>query len=127
MKMAVSPQSNYIFEVQDWRGRTVRLTRRTFEVHKKRHPEFVPYVEEAKQTIQDPDFVAEADSGAVALFRFGLGHKPFENLFLEVIVYYNGEQGIEATHHFTTEVGSLIILEYRYQWLSGNRFDMRRK
>ena len=125
--MTVSPQGNYIFEVQDWRGRTVRLTKRTFEKHEKRHPEFAPYIEEAKQTIQDPDFVAEADNGAVALFRFGLGHKPFENLFLEVIVYYSGEEGIEATHHFTTEVGGLQIIEHRYQWLTGTRFDVRGK
>lgn len=113
---------NYIFEVKDWRGRTVRLTKRTFEIHEKRHPEFAQYVEAAKQTIQDPDTVAEADNGAMSLFRLGLGHERFENLYLVVIVYYKGTEGTEATHHFTTELGDLRIIEHRHQWLSGNRF-----
>lgn len=124
--MSILPQ-DYIFEVNDWRGRIVRLTKRTFETHEKRHPEFAKYIEEAKLTIQDPDFVAEADNGAIALFRFGLGRKPFNDLYLVVIVYYKGEKGMEATHHFVTKPGDLKIIEYRYQWLAGNRFDVRRK
>lgn len=82
------------------------------------------YIEEAKQTIQDPDIVAEADNGALSLFRFGLGRKPFQNLYLVVIVYYKGMEGVEATHHFTTMLGDLRIIEHRQQWLAGNRFKV---
>lgn len=111
-----------MFEVKDWRRRTVRLTRRTFETHEKRYPEFAQYVEAAKQTIQDPDFVAEADNGAFFLVRFRLGRKPFENLYLVVVVYYKGAEGIEATHYFTHRVKDVRIVEMRYQWLAGSRF-----
>lgn len=121
-KMPILPKELYIFEIKDWHGRIVRLTRRTFEVHEKRHQEFAKYIEAAKQTIQDPDLVAEADNGAVSLFRFGLGNKPFENLYLVVVVYYKGAEGKEATHHFTDSIGDLRVIEYRYQWLGGQRF-----
>ena len=122
------PEGPYIFEIKDWRGRIVRLTRKTFEVHEKRHQEFRQYIEAAKQTIQDPDIVAEADNGAVSLFRFGLGHKSFERLYLQVIVYYKKVEkeveGKEATHHFTSAIGDLQVIEHRYQWLGGQRFGL---
>lgn len=122
--MSSLPQKPYIFEVKDWRGRIVRLSRRTFETHEKRHPEFAEYIEAAKETIKDPDLVAEADNGATSLFRFGLGHKPYENLYLVVIVYYKGTNGIEATHHFQASIGDLTVTEHRYQWLGGRRFKL---
>ena len=123
-KMVVSSHSNYIFEVNDWRGRIVRLTKATFEKHTKRHLEFVNYIEAAKQTIKDPDFVAEADNGALALFRFGLGDKPFERLYLQVIVYYNKGEGREATHHFVTKLGDLRLIETRYLCVAGSRIRL---
>jgi hypothetical protein len=112
-----------VFKIEDWRGRIVRLTQHTFNSHKNRHPEFVPYIEAAKETIQDPDFVAETDSGATALFRFGLGEKPFKNLYLVVIIHYEGEIGKEATHYFTSRLGDLSIVEVRHQWVSGLRYS----
>jgi hypothetical protein len=53
-----------------------------------------------------------------------LGRKPFQNLYLVVIVYYKGMEGVEATHHFTTTLGDLRIIEHRQQWLAGNRFKV---
>ena len=122
--MFIAPQENYMFEVKDWCGRTVRLTRRTFETHKERHPEFTQYIEAAKQTIQDPDLVAEADNGGTSLVRFGLGRKPFGKLYLVVIVFYRGAEGTEATHHFTSRLGDLRIIETRHVWLAGKRFSL---
>jgi len=114
--------AHYVIETKDWCGRIVRLSQHTFNVHKDRHPEFVPYIEAVKETIQDPDFVAETDSGATALFRFGLGEKTFEKLYLVVIIYYEGEIGKEATHYFTSRLGDLKIVEIRHQWISGLRY-----
>lgn len=116
------PSINYIFEVKDWRGRIVRLTEKTYNAHKDRHPEFIPYIEAAQETIEDPDFVAETNSGAIALFRFGLGKKPFEKLYLVVIIHYDSDVGREATHYFTSRIGDWRILEHRHQWISGLRY-----
>lgn len=126
--MTESPFGDYIFEIVDWRGRPVRLTRRTFENHKDRHPEVPLYIEQAKLTIEDPDFVGEEDYGAVCLFRFGLGRGVFANLYLRVIIYYRGrpERGVVATYHFTDSIGEdITIIEHRYQWLAGARHDVR--
>lgn len=120
--MSTPPPETYIFEVKDWRGRIVRLTSRTFKTHEQRHPEFPQYIEAAKQTIQDPDFVAEADNGALYLVRFRLGRKPFENLYLVVVVYYKGAEGVEVPYHFARSLKDVRVVEIRYQWLAGNRF-----
>lgn len=102
------------------------MTRRTFESHRPRRPEIEQYVQEAQVTVQDPDVVAEAHSGAVALFRYGLGRNEFRGLYLRVIVYYRGkpEAGTVATYHFTDEIGDVQIIEHRYQWVLGARFKM---
>lgn len=99
------------------------MTQKTFDNHKERHPEIVGYVEEAKQTIADPDVVLETDNGAVQLFRRGLGRKPFERTYLEVVVYYRGKpaNGVVATYHFTDRLGSGRLLELRHQWIVGQR------
>jgi hypothetical protein len=123
--MSNKNQTKYIFEIRDWRNRIVRLTNRTYDIHEKRHPEFVPYLEAAKQTIQDPDIIAEADNGAILLIRYGLGQKYFKSLYLFVVVFYNGDEGIEATHHFARELGNLKIIEQRYFWILGNRLPVR--
>ena len=118
----VGSSKKYVFEIKDWCGRIVRLTQHTFNIHKDRHPEFVPYIGAAQETIQDPDFTAETGSGAVALFRLGLGKKLYKNLYLVVIVHYDGEVGIEATHYFTSRLGDLKVMEIRHQWISGLRY-----
>jgi len=120
--MATKSRGQYIFEIKDWIGRTVRLTRHTLNAHKERHPEFVPYLGEAQQTIQDPDFIAKTDSNAFALFRFGLGKNLYKNLYLVVIVHYNENGGTVATHYFTSRIGDLKIVKIRHQWVSGLRY-----
>ncbi len=122
--MSDESQAEYIFEIKDWRNRTVRLTRQTFEIHKKRHPEFVPYLEAAKLTIKDPDSVAKADNNGIFLIRYGLGDKHYKNLYLCVVVFYNNDEGIEATHHFQRQYGDLTIIERRYMWIAGNRLPI---
>lgn len=84
------------------------------------------YIEEAKEVIKDPDFVGEADYGGVCLFRFGLGRGAFANLYLRVIVFYRGkpETGVVATYHFTDSIGDVVMVELRYQWLAGARYDI---
>ena len=121
------PVSDPVFEVTDWRGRIVRLTRRTFENHKDKRPEFALYIDEAKETVEDPDFIADANDGAVALVSYGLGREKFANLYLQVVVFYRGEpeSGSVATFHFISGLGKMVIVERRYQWVAGARFDVR--
>ena len=66
------PSEEFVFDVLDFKGRRVRLTRRTFENHLPIHPEISEYLEEAKQVISDPDGALELDNGAVVVFRYGL-------------------------------------------------------
>jgi hypothetical protein len=116
---------DYIFEIRDWQNRIVRLSKCTYDIHEKRHLEFVPYLESAKLTIQDPDIVAEADNNGIFLVRYGLGKQYFKNLYLCVVIFYNEGEGIEATHHFQREIGDLRIIERRYIWVAGNRLPSR--
>ena len=121
------PTPDPVFEVTDWRGRPVRLTRRTLENHKDKRLEYASHIEQVKATIPDPDLVGEAKNGAVSLFRHGLGRGNLANLFLQVVVFYRGspERGTVATHHFTGSLGDVVIVEHRYQWLAGTRHDVR--
>ena len=113
-----------VSEIDDWKGRVVRLTQKPFEIHKTRHPEFVPYLEAAQQTIRDPDFVTEGQHNANVLFRFNMGKYPYENLYPAVVIYYTNESGKEVTHYFTSTVGDHPIIELRHQWIAGHRFSV---
>jgi hypothetical protein len=61
--------SGFVLDVVDWQGRRVRMTARTFSIHELRHPEIREYLEEAKQTIADPDIVLEDNDSGVLLYR----------------------------------------------------------
>lgn len=117
----------YVFEIADWKRRSVLLTQQTFDNHVHRHPEFPEYVEEAKETVRDPDIVQESDTGATYLYRFGIGRPPFSRLYLKVVVFYrqrgSGQTGTVATYFFTDVLAfDARVIEYRAQWVNGRRF-----
>lgn len=116
----------YVFEIEDWKGRIVRLTQRTFDNHAKKRSMTNEYLEEAKETIRDPDTVQHSSTGATLLYRFGLGRTPYSQLYLMVVVYYKkrdrNEEGVVATYFFTDSLAyNGPMIEHRAQWLNGIR------
>ncbi len=117
----------HVFQIEDWRGRRVHLTQQTFESHAHRRSEFAEYLEEAKETVNDPDIVQESDTGATFLYRFAIGRPPFSRLYLKVVIFYRqqGERqvGTVATYFFTDALAlDTPIIEHRAQWIAGQRF-----
>jgi len=115
-----------VFEVEDWRGRLVHVTQRTFSSHAGKRPEFSEYRSEAETTIRDPDIVQESDTGATLIYRFGIGRPPFARLYLKVVVFYKKRRGRETgtvgTWFFTDSLEhEAPIVEHRAQWLNGQR------
>lgn len=124
--------TEYVFQIQDWRDRLVRLSQRTYNNHVPRHPEFAEYLHEAQETIRDPDIVQESDTGATYLYRFGIGKPPFSRLYLKVVVFYvvvfyrerGGRQvGTVATYFFTDALAwDTPVIEHRAQVIGGQRY-----
>jgi hypothetical protein len=56
--------SPFVFEISDWKQRTVRLSRKTYQIHCIHRPETALYLQEAQQVIVDPDVVLLSDKGA---------------------------------------------------------------
>ena len=102
----------FIFETKDRQGRAVRLTKRNFENHVKTHPEIRDYIEEAKQTLEDPDVEFEADNGTTYYYKIGLTRGKFKGCYVLVIVRYSDIPGLEqaegrvATFYPTTKISS---------------------
>ena len=103
----------YVFEIEDWLGRPVRLTQRTFNNHVNKRSITSEYLEEAKTTIRDPDVVQPSSSGATLLYRFGLGRPPYSRLYLMVAVHYQTRRGTQegavATYFFTDTLVVLLL------------------
>lgn len=101
-----------VFEVRDRHGTLVRLRKSVYEKHLPKHPEMADYIEEAQQTIADPDHELvddEAEGKSTIYYRLGLGRGAFEKCFVMVPVYYQktlwGEVGEVATLHLTRRIG----------------------
>lgn len=118
--------SEFVLDVVDWQGRRVHMTARTFSSHELRHPEIREYLEEAKQTIADPDIVLEDNDSGVLLYRYGLGRQQYDKTYLVVIVHYSGHIGIVATYFFTRRLADLPIRESRFVHIGGQRIRLSR-
>ncbi|GEM_PF-6239942 len=114
----------YIFETTDWRGRPVRMTIKTYDLHKDRHAEMPEYIQDVQTLIGDPDEIYIADSGpSLHLYRFGLGRGIHANTYLTAIVYYPEEKGsgLVASYFCRSRLPRLKLLERRYVHLNGVR------
>jgi len=102
-------QEKITFEVRDRLGRTVRLRESVYERHLPTHREMADYLEEAKQTIIDPDYELEDGENCYGYYRMGLGKGRYEKCFIAVPVYYRrtlwGDEGEVATFHLTRRLG----------------------
>lgn len=116
------------FAVYDWLGRHVYMTERTFDNHVSRHPEIPAYIAEAQEMIQDPDLIYHKIDGSIHLYRYGYGRDKFRKCYLEVVINYDGGNGVVATYHMTRELpnwGSVAV-EVRWQWIAGQRYKTQR-
>lgn len=116
----------YVFEVKDWRGRTVRMTRKTYDIHVERHAEVPEYVQEAQLVVADPDAIYRADVGrSLHLYRFGLGRGRYANTNLVVVVHYTDDTDqatcLVATYYYRRRLPRLELVEERYHHLGGER------
>ncbi len=106
-------QEQYRFETVDRERRVVRYREAIYQRHLRQHPEMAEYVEEAKQTVNDPDCITSDDDGGrdyQVYYRFGLGRGKHAKCFIKVPVYYHrtlwGEVGEVATFHLTRRIGT---------------------
>lgn len=108
--------NDFVFLVEDWKGRRVGMSYTTYESHRDKHAEVPVYLEEARQTIADPDIVHEADNGGVFLSRFGLGRSLYQGCWLTVVVHYpESGLGRVATFYFARSLPRRPVLEQRAQ------------
>ncbi|MBI3953316.1 MAG: hypothetical protein HY330_02265 [Chloroflexi bacterium] len=99
-----------VFQVEDYQGHRITLTRRTFENHLRYRPEIAEYVEEAKQTLQDPDVTVTIESGGKWYYKAGLGRGRFRQTYLGVLVYDRGQnEGVVATIMLSRRLSEGII------------------
>jgi len=101
-------------------GRAVRYRRTVYERHLPDRPEMADYLEEAANTINDPDleYQEEPDNGEFGIrvyYKDGLGRGQFEKCLLKVPVHYDHIGGEVATFHFTRRVGRGEIIWQRGQ------------
>jgi hypothetical protein len=117
----------YKFQVKDWLGRTVRMSRRNFDIHALRRVETTEYVVEAQQVIRDSDLIIENEGGNY-LCSFGLGKGKYRHCHLVVVVHYHMNEGVVkdgtvSTYHFMRMLPE-GPKEIRYMWMSGARYRM---
>jgi len=100
---------DFALEAQDWEGRSVRWTQRSYQEHVPKHPEIQDYIEQIGIAVSDPDVIVNVGQSQVHLYKFGLGRGRFIGCYICVIIYYRegplGEvEGRIATSYFTTRV-----------------------
>jgi len=120
-------QPRYVFSIRDWQGRTVQLTENTYSSHLPVHPEIAAYIQEAQETIRDPDLVLQIEGGAIRACRRGLGRGIFEATWLAAVIYYDNDIGTVATFHFMRSLPGEMVLEHRAFYLGGRRFLQKKE
>lgn len=106
-------QDEEVFQVKDRHGRLVRLRASVYYGHLPNRPEMAEYIQEAAQTVADPDHELEDDEAegiCIVYYRLGLGRDKFAKCFIAVPVYYSrtllwGEVGEVATFYLPRKLG----------------------
>ena len=109
-----------VFETTDRLGRRVRYRKVIYERHIPEHPEMADYLEEAADTVHDPDYEVREEPDNKEEFRrtyykMGLGRDDFEMCFIKVPVYYDRIGGEVATVHFCRQLARGKLLWRRGQ------------
>src|SRR3989344_2267678 len=82
----------FIFEVKDKTGRKIRLTKKQWTHINKKHPAIANYLDEIKETIENPDAVIESEEENVYLYyKYYKRLKSPYNYILAIVKYLNGE------------------------------------
>lgn len=79
---------SYKFETKDRFGNEVRLSESTYNSHLQYRSEMADYLDEARQTIEDPDLILCDKDGCHHHYKLGLGRGKFKNCYVQVLVRY---------------------------------------
>jgi len=92
--------SENVFEVVDKSGRKIRLTKKQWSHTLRKHPSLSDYLEEIKETLQNPIAITYSDADKDVRFYYRYyKHLPSPHKYLLVIVkYLNGEGFIISTY-----------------------------
>ena len=89
----------FIFEVKDKTGRKIRLTKKQWTHINKKHPAIANYLDEIKETIENPDAVIESEEENVCLYyKYYKRLKSPYNYILVIVKYLNGEGYIMSAY-----------------------------
>ena len=89
----------FIFEVKDKTGRKIRLTKKQWTHINKKHPAIANYLDEIKETIENPDAVIESEEENVYLYyKYYKRLKSPYNYILAIVKYLNGEGYIMSAY-----------------------------
>lgn len=94
----------YPVEATDFRGARVRLERRGYETHVQKRPDTAAWHDAIGRTLLEPEVVAELRGGAWAYYRQGVLPARYGNLYLLVVVRWNGVPGDIATAFATDRI-----------------------
>ena len=94
-----------IFEVVDKTGRKIRLTKRQYSHLLKKHPYMNKYMEEIKETIQNPDKItfSNVDKDVRYYYKDFKSKDMYKRYLLVSVKYLNGE-GYIITSFFTNKI-----------------------
>ena len=91
---------DYVFEVDDKTGRKIRLTEKQWKHILKRHPDMINYKEEIKNTLKNPQKIADHpyDDEAKYYYKYLKQKTDLDKYLLIIVKYLNGEGFIITTY-----------------------------
>ena len=93
-----------VFEVVDKTGRKIHLPRERWKHITKTHAEMANYIEEIKQTIENPLKITLHKKGNLRNYYLYLKHRKHPEKYLRVIVKYLNNSGFVITTHFVRHI-----------------------
>lgn len=94
----------YPVQATDFRGARIRWERRGYETHVRKRPETAGWHDAIALTLLEPEVVAELAGGAWAYYRRGMLPARYGDLYLFVVVRWNGALGDIATAFATDRI-----------------------
>lgn len=91
---------DYVFEIVDKTGRTIRLTQKQWEHIVKTHGEMANYLEEIRNTLANPLKIITQQFGELRRYYSHQKHRKHPEKYLRVIVNYLNGDGFVLTAHF---------------------------
>ena len=95
----------YIFEVKDKTGRKIHLSKERWKHITTEHPEIVPYIEELKETLRNPNKITKYDFNENVNYYYKyLKNRKSLAKYLLLIVKYLNRHGFIITAYFVRHI-----------------------